>query len=66
MSPFVSFKGTVAVSLSINATAMQAGLESAALFLIAQAPTSALVRASACRVTLVSVTQDSQVRAVVT
>ena len=47
------------VWLSISATAISAGLESAALFLIVQAQTNALVKASACHVILVDVTQDS-------
>ena len=46
--------------LHISVTAIQAGLETAAPYLIAQAPMNALDRASACRVTRVSVSQDSR------
>ena len=46
--------------LSTNVIAIQAGLEPAALSLIAQVPTNVLVKASACRATLASVTQDSK------
>ena len=49
-----------AASLSTNVTATQAGLEPAALSLIAQAPTNVLVKANACQATLASVTQDSK------
>ena len=49
-----------AASISTNAIAIQAGLEPAALSLIAQALTNVLVKASACQATLVSVTQDSK------
>jgi len=49
-----------AASISTNAIAIQAGLEPAALSLIAQAPTNVLVKASACQATLASVTQDSK------
>lgn len=58
---FISLQATDSVWPSTNATAIQAGLESAALFLIAQAPTNVLVRASVCHVILVNVTQDSRV-----
>ena len=54
-----------AASLSTNVTATQAGLEPAALFLIAQAPINVLVKASVCQVILASVTQDSKVSTVV-
>lgn len=46
--------------LYINAIAIQAGLETAVLSLIAQAPTSVQDKESACQVTLVNVTQDSK------
>ena len=49
-----------------NATATWDGLEPAVLSLTAQASTSVLVTASACQVTLASVTQDSKVSTVVT